>query len=243
MSEKGSSFRSLFFKDKSEPQQEQEQAQPQKQSIAIKKSNNNVSGGGLLTPIKSYSVPDTVIVADNNLIEAFVQKLQDLINQSNQSGFDFLEFTETLFEESQTPDSDNFKLVFRIAKKMDNSLTVEKLIQSANYYKNIINQSADGEISKGQSKKNSLQNEKENERKVLEKIQNDANSQIEQLNRQISDLQTKANNALNQLNEIDQKYYNQFVDIDTKISAISEAKQQVLNSITDIETGITNNLK
>jgi hypothetical protein len=238
--QKGSNFRNLFFKDKSEAQQEQ--FQPQKQSITAKKSNNNISGGGLLTPIKSYSVPEPIIVADNNLIESFVQKLQDLINQSNQNGFDFLEFTETLFEESQTPNIDNFKLVFRIAKKMDNSLTIEKLIQSANYYKNIIIQSADGEISKGQSKKNTLQSEKENERKVLEKIQNDANSQIDQLNRQIAELQTKSNNAFNQLNEIDQKYYNQFTDIDTKISAISAAKEQVLSSIVDIETGIKNYL-
>lgn len=206
--------------------------------------NIKVNNGNVLSPdtIPNFSQTTQSIDTDK-LIETFVGKLQELINQNNQTGFDFLEFTETLFEESQKPDSEVFKMVFRIAKKIDKSLTPEKLIQSANFYKNLVQQAADSEILKGQNKKITLEKEKDNEKRKLEKIQTDANTQIETLNSQILDLQTQSNNASNQLSAINKKYQEQFSDIDIKINAIDNAKSQVLNSIIDVELGITNNLK
>jgi hypothetical protein len=239
--QKGNGFKRLFFKENKQEAQEAQTQETQKQpSKAFGKKPN--TGGGLLTPIKTIPTP-VMVNSDNNLISDFVEKMQELMNQNNQSGFDFLEFTETLFEESQNPSEEEYKLVFRIAKKMDKTLTADKLIQSANFYKSVIQQSADGEIIKGQNKKSILQNEKDNERKVLEKTQSDANTQIEKLNAQILTLQMQANDAYNKLNAIDQKYENDFADIDTKLSSISAAKEQVISSIIDIETGISNNLK
>lgn len=232
---KGNSFKSLFFK---EEESEQQTTNTQSSFNSSTKQNN---GGGLLTPVKSVSNP--VVVVDNNTIETFVNKLQELINQNNQPGFDFLEFTETLFEESKNPTSDVFKMVFRIAQKMDKSLTPDKLVQSAAFYKNLVQQAADGEVNKGLNKKNALQVEKDSERKNLENVQTTANSKIEKLQAQILDLQSQSNDAGFQLSAIDQKYEDQFVDIDSKISAITTAKEQVISSIVDVESGIKSNLK
>lgn len=237
---KGNSFKSLFFKEEEEPEQQTTSTQPNFNSTA-KKTNNVSGGGGLLTPIKSVSTP--VVVVDSITIETFVSKLQELINQNNQPGFDFLEFTETLFEESQNPTTDVYKMVFRIAQKMDKSLTPDKLIQSAFFYKNLVQQAADGEVSKGSNKKNALQVEKDSERKNLENVQTTANSKIEKLQAQILELQSQSNEAGYQLSAIDQKYNDQFIDIDSKISAITTAKEQVIGSIVDVESGIKNNLR
>lgn len=233
---KGNSFKSLFFKDDEETEQPATNQQSYNPT-GIKSSN---VGGGLLSSVKYVSNP---VVIDSGIVETFVQKLQDLINQNNQPGFDFLEFTETLFEESQNPNSDVFKMVFRIAQKMDKTLTPDKLIQSSTFYKNLAQQAADGEVSKGQNKKNALQVEKDAERKNLEKVQKDANSQIEKLNTQILEYQSQSTDAGYQLAAIDEKYNSQFIDIDSKISAITTAKEQVISSIVDVETGIKNNLK
>lgn len=233
---KGNSFKSLFFKE-----EESEQQTTNTQSSFNSSSTKQNNGGGLLTPVKSVSNP--VVVVDNNTIETFVNKLQELINQNNQPGFDFLEFTETLFEESKNPTSDVFKMVFRIAQKMDKSLTPDKLVQSAAFYKNLVQQAADGEVNKGLNKKNALQVEKDSERKNLENVQTTANSKIEKLQAQILDLQSQSNDAGFQLSAIDQKYEDQFVDIDSKISAITTAKEQVISSIVDVESGIKSNLK
>ena len=70
-------------------------------------------------------------VQDQSLVEDFVQRLQNLINQNNQTGFDFLEFTESLFEEKQNPNPEVYKTVFRIAQKIDKSLTPSRLLDSA----------------------------------------------------------------------------------------------------------------
>lgn len=231
------------FKEDAEPVASAQPAQAYN-PIGSRPANVNV---GIITPTPAYTqtyVPTYVPpVADKNLVDTFVQKLQELIDQNNQPGFDFLEFTQTLFEESKSPDGNVFKMVFRIAQKMDKTLTPDKLIQSAGFYKSLVQQAADAEVTKGQNKKQALQGDKDKERQSLEQTQKNAQSQIEKLNAQILDLQTQANAAGNQLSAIDQKYNDQFIDIDAKVSAISTAKEQVISSIVDIESGIKNNLK
>ncbi len=179
---------------------------------------------------------------DQPLVEDFVQRLQNLINQNNQSGFDFLEFTESLFEEKQNPDPEIYKMVFRIAQKIDKTLTPGRLIESAIYYKDLVQRTADSEISKGETKKQGLQTEKDTEKTNLENNLRDARTKIQLLTRQIQDLQNQEVSLGNQLVAIDQKYNAQFIDIDRKINAIRNAKEQVVLSIVDIEAGIKSNL-
>lgn len=205
-------------------------------------------------PVESYKPPvqDDFLTApvtqspaglpDQSLVEDFVQRLQNLINQNNQPGFDFMEFTESLFEEKQNPGPEVYKTVFRIAQKMDKSLTPSRLLQSAMSYKDLVQRTAEGEISKGEAKKQGLQNEKDNERNNLDNSLKEIRSRIEQLNRQIRELQNQDTTLNNQLMVIDQKYGNQLIEIDRKISAIRNAKEQVISSIVDIEAGIKSNL-
>jgi len=230
----GSSFRRLFFRD-SEPVQNNN---PQ-QSNTTKSGFTN--GGGNFIQNPGLSASNQVV--DRTLVEDFVQRLHNLINQSNQPGFDFLEFTETLFEETQTPNADVFKTVFRIAQKIDKSLTPEHLLESSKYYRDLVQQAADSEVLKGESKKQNLLTDKDTEKRNLENSLKDTKAKIEQLNKQIQDLQKQEIIVSNQLSEIDQKYNSQFVDIDNKIGAIKAAKEQVIVSIVDIEAGITTNLK
>lgn len=230
----GSSFRKLFFRD-SEPEQNNN-PQP-----TVAPRSGFTSGGGNF--IQNTGIPSSNQAVDKTLVEDFVQRLRNLINQSDQSGFDFLEFTETLFEETQNPSADVFKTVFRIAQKIDKSLTPERLLESAKFYRDLAQQAADSEVSKGDAKKQSLLTDKDTEKRNLESSLKDTKAKIEQLSRQIQDLQKQEITVSNQLSEIDQKYSSQFVDIENKIAAIKAAKEQVIVSIVDIEAGITTNLK
>jgi predicted nucleic acid-binding Zn-ribbon protein len=181
-------------------------------------------------------------VSEQSLVEDFVQRLQNLINQNNQPGFDFLEFTESLFEEKQNPGPEIYKTVFRIAQKIDKTLTPSKLLQSAMFYKDMVQKTADGEISKGEAKKQGLESEKNNERNNLDASMKEVNQKIQQLTRQIEELRNQELTMNNQLMAIDQKYSGQFIDIERKINAIRNAKEQVIVSIVDIEAGIKTNL-
>ncbi len=229
--DKGFSFRRLFIRDSETGAQEK---QIQKEDPASKNTPHNFAVNSI------PNLPDSA--QDLPLVEDFVQRLQNLINQNNQTGFDFLEFTESLFEEKQNPTPEVYKTVFRIAQKIDKSLTPSRLLDSAMFYKDLVQRTADTEINKGAAKKQGLQAEKDTERNNLDNSLKSTRTKIQQLSRQIQELQNQDVDLSNQLSAIDQKYENQFADIDRKISAIRNAKEQVLVSIVDIEAGIKSNL-
>lgn len=229
--EKGFSFRKLFIREElSKPNESQPLRTVQEQSP---QGNNFIPAG----------TADFSAGSDNqSLVEDFVQRLQNLINQNNQTGFDFLEFTESLFEEKQNPTPELYKTVFRIAQKIDKTLTPSRLIESASYYKDLVQRTAEGEIDKGISKKQSLQAEKDTEKNNLSSGLRETQSKIQLLTRQIEELRNQETTLGNQLLAIDQKYDSKFIDIDSKVRAIRNAKDQVIVSIVDIEAGIKANL-
>jgi hypothetical protein len=220
--DKGFKFRKLFFRDADvEPQKKQ-----------IQKSEP-----------AAINLPQAPVgIKDQSLVEDFVERLQNLINNNNQPGFDFLEFTESLFEEKQNPGPEVYKTVFRIAQKIDKSLTSSRLVGSAMFYKDLVQRAAESEINKGNSKKQELQSEKDTERSNLDNGLKETRSKIQQLTRQIQELQNQELNLNNQLSAIDHKYENRFIDLDRKLGAIRDAKEQVIVSIVDIEAGIKSNL-
>lgn len=229
--DKGFSFRKLFFRDTSTAAQE---TADQKTAPSENKVQDD-----FISKIPQRSPSG---IQDQTLVEDFVQRLQTLINNNNQPGFDFLEFTESLFEEKQNPTPEVYKTVFRIAQKIDKSLTPSRLLDSARYYKDLVQQTAEAEIGKGDAKKQGLQSDKDTERNNLDSSLRAARTKIQQLTRQIQELQNQETSLNNQLLAIDQKYESQFTDIDRKISAIRDAKEQVIVSIVDIEAGIKTNL-
>lgn len=230
--DKGFRFKSLFFRDTeaSTPEnQHQEKTEP-------------VSNKNQEAYFSNKTSPTPVMIQEQPLVEDFVQRLQNLINQNNQPGFDFLEFTESLFEEKQNPGPEVYKTVFRIAQKIDKSLTPARLLESAMSYKDLVQRTAEAEIDKGESKRHGLLSEKDTERNSLDTSIRDTRTKIQQLTHQIQELQNQDIDLSNQLLAIDQKYGSQLIDIDRKISAIRNAKEQVLVSIVDIEAGIKMNL-
>lgn len=230
--DRGISFRRLFFRD-NEPSTPENNENSVPEAGAVTGTGFIAQGGRILQPVET----------NKSLVDDFVSRLHNLLNQNNQAGFDFLEFTETLFEESQNPNAEVYRMVFRIAQKMDKSLTPSRLLESANYYKNLVQTTADSEISKGEAKKQGLLVEKENEKRGLEQSLNDTRSKLEQLNLQILELKKQEIALNNQFSAIDQKYNGQFMDVESKINAIQASKEQVIGSIADVEAGITSNLK
>jgi hypothetical protein len=88
--DKGFSFRRLFIRDAGSGTQENQiqKAEPS----GIKTREDYISNS---IPNKSTGAQDQTLVED------FVQRLQNLINQNNQTGFDFLEFTESLLKKNK----------------------------------------------------------------------------------------------------------------------------------------------
>ena len=229
--DKGFNFKQLFFRDAESGTKEKQI--PKSEPVSSKTQDDFIAGK---YPVAAAGDQDQSLVND------FVQRLQNLINQNNQPGFDFLEFTESLFEEKQNPTPEVYKTVFRIAQKIDKSLTPSRLLDSAMFYKDLVQRTAEAEINKGVSKKQGLQAEKDNEKNNLDSSLKETKAKIQQLTLQIQELQNQEVTFSNQLLAIDQKYDSKFIDIDRKVNAIRNAKEQVIVSIVDIEAGIKSNL-
>jgi hypothetical protein len=229
--DKGFKFRNLFFRDA-------ETGKPVKQDQKTDPESNKTQDDFMAG--KTLQAPGEA--PEQSMVEDFVQRLQNLINQNNQAGFDFLEFTESLFEEKQDPSPEVYKTVFRIAQKIDKTLTPSRLLESARFYKDLVQRTADAETAKGDSRKQVLKSQKDTEKNNLDSNLKNTKTKIQQLTQQIQELQNQEITLNNQLLAIDQKYNGQFTDIDKKISAIRNAKEQVIVSIVDIEAGIKSNL-
>jgi exonuclease VII large subunit len=230
--DKGFRIRKLFFREAGTSSPDTVNQKSGSQPVQSVRQDDYIGSSGA-----AYSG-----ASDQSLVEDFVNRLQKLIDSNNQSGFDFLEFTESLFEEKQNPDKEVYKTVYRIAQKIDKSLTTSRLLESARYYKDLVQSTADAEISKGQTKKQGLQGEKDTEKNNLESNLQKTRSRIQELSRQIQELQNQEITLNGQLMAIDQKYETRFRDIDRKLWAIKDAKEQVISSIVDIESGIKTNL-
>jgi hypothetical protein len=229
--DKGFKFKKLFIReaDSGKPEKQNQKKEP----VSNKAQDDYITDK---MPQASGDAPNGALVED------FVQRLQNLINQNNQTGFDFLEFTESLFEEKQNPDQEVYKTVFRIAQKIDKTLTPSRLLESAMFYKGLVQRTADAETAKGESKKQELKAQKATEKNNLDNNLKNTRAKIQQLTKQIQELQNQEVDLNDQLLAIDHKYEGQFTDIDRKIDAIRNAKEQVIVSIVDIEAGIKSNL-
>jgi polyhydroxyalkanoate synthesis regulator phasin len=181
--------------------------------------------------------------AYNEFIKDFVARFQKLIEDNDQQGFDFKEFTESIFENSPNPGADIYRIVFNTAKKMDKTVNVAKLLESAGFYKSLVENAAVSTLKEADTKKQSLLNEKTNESNQLTTDLDTIGKNITRLEQQLQDLRDSQTTKTNELSLIDGKYESQFGDIEVKVGALNEAKLLVINSIVDVEAGIQNNIK
>lgn len=237
---KGFNIRALLFRD-TEGSTQTETTSPQAAPgiPQVQVQTNNVA-----SPLGVASAhPTSVGIINQSLVEDFVDRLQKLIDDNNQPGFDFLEFTQSLFESSQNPSENEYRMVFNIAKKMQANLSSKSLLDSARMYKELAGSAALSVVTDGNTKKEQLTREMEEKRSNLEGGVKTNTDEIKKLEKKIEDLKKDSATKTGDLNLIQQEYDPQFIDIDSKIAAMNLAKEKVINSIVDVETGISNYIK
>jgi hypothetical protein len=212
------------------------------QKDSVKHTTSTIPGNNEIPASSYYGAPNQVALS-STMVDDFVNRLQNLIEQNNQPGFDFLEFLESLFESNPTPGPAEYNMVFRIAKKMNPSLSTSMLLDSARTYKNLVESAASLTIAEGEKKKQTLQQELENKRQTLDSDIKSIALQMEALQKQIDALRQDSITKSNQLSAIDIEYRPKFVEIDSKVVAMNTAKEKVISSIFDVEAGIQANIK
>jgi hypothetical protein len=160
---------------------------------------------------------------------------QNGFDSLNQAGYDFYEFYQAIVQ-GGIDNPQLYPMAFTMANAMDKTLTKDKLVQSADFYLNEINKVYSDYVAKGNTKKEELTIQKNNENQALVNELSMMEQQMEALKTQIQDRQNK-------LNAIDTKYGPMISEIDSKILANETAKTQITNSIQQVKNGIINNIK
>ena len=184
--------------------------------------------------VSSYNTPP----ADASLIDDLMGRFQKLIEEKNQPGFDFFEFSSMVLGVSQSPSSDHFKIAFQGAKVMNASVSKEQLLNSATFYKQMLETAYADTIRKGEEKRKAVAQQQVVQQQNLSKEVGGMDQQIADFQRKIADLQALKEQKTAELNSLASQFTPQLVEVETKLNATTTAKDQVMGRLLLVEEGI-----
>jgi uncharacterized protein (DUF3084 family) len=174
--------------------------------------------------------------------EDFVQDLQNrfrkLLEEKNQPGFDFYEFSMMLLRSSAAPTPDQFQTAFEGAKLMNPQCSPSVLLESANFYKKELQVAFQNTIQAGEQKKQTLVSDKAKEQQQLQQEVGQLDTKIQQLRQQLATLEESRQVKVGDLQNIDSRYEGKLQEVAQKMAATQVAKEGLLSEMTLIEQGI-----
>jgi hypothetical protein len=191
----------------------------------------------------SVSSPVYSAAASNDFVEDLRNRFRKLLEEKNQPGFDFYEFSLMLLRTSPNPSVEHFKTAYEGAKLLNPNCNPQFLLDSATFYKKELQTAFDGTVSAGQQKKGTIDSEKANEQKQLNTDIANTEQQLTQLRQQLTNLEKSQAEKIEALRGIDAKFNTKFAEIEQKMTATVTAKDSVLNEIILIENGIKQYVK
>ncbi len=174
----------------------------------------------------------------NDFVEDLRNRFRKILEEKNQPGFDFYEFSLMLLRTSSTPSVEHFKTAYEGAKLLNPNCNQQFLLDSASFYKGELQKAFEATVSAGEQKKTALNAEKDKEQKQLHSEVSNIEQQLAKLKLEIANLEKVQAEKIAALNGIDAKFTDKFVEIEQKIQATITAKDGVANEIALIENGI-----
>jgi hypothetical protein len=193
------------------------------------------------SPQTISSIPSVSIgvgIPDGSLIDDLMVRFQKLIEEKNQPGFDFFEYSAMVLGVSQTPAPDHFKMAYQGAKVMNASVSKQQLAESAKFYKQTLENAYLDTVRKGEEKRAAVAQQQASEQKQLNADVDNINKQIADFEKKIAELKTAQAQRNSQLATLTEKFTPQMADVELKLNATTTAKDRVLDRLLLIEDGL-----
>lgn len=168
-------------------------------------------------------------------LEKAIELYENGFNSINQDGFDFYEFFQSVSHGGMT-NPQVYAMAYAMGTAMDKTISKEKLMSQADFYIDEITKVYDENVAKGSGKKDNLLKQKESENQTLANELTMFQQQLEALQIQIADRQSK-------LQAIDGKYQPHLDEVDSKLNANTIAKNKIVEAIKTVKSGININIK
>jgi hypothetical protein len=194
----------------------------------------NFAGKNSPPPSTTTYVPP----AADDFVADLQARFKKILEEKNQPGFDFYEFSMMLLRTSSSPSVEHFKTAFEGAKLMNPNCSQKFLLDSATFYKTELQKAFESTVAAGEQKKNTLSADKQKEQQQLNAEVSNIEKQLAKLRQDIANLEKTQTEKITALNGIDAKFQDKFVEIEQKIQATVQAKDGVAAEIGLIENGI-----
>jgi DNA-binding transcriptional MerR regulator len=220
-------WKSLFVKDENQP----ESNSTPKQTTSDLSFPVNKSG---VASLNAYNTVSTELSAETKEVMEVYEKGLDSINMP---GYDFYEFYKAI----QTAGPHNqqaYNMAFQMAKAMDNTLTVQKLVNDADFYISKINEVHSQYVTQGQQKLNEISNQLQMEKTDLAKAIDQKVMRLAQLRSELTELENELQTKRNALAKVDDIYMPREQAIRSKLSANDLAKGNSASKLIAVKDNI-----
>lgn len=188
-------------------------------------------------PEAGRTMPTHTLVNTNPSIDEVLKVYESGLDSINMPGFDFYEFFKSVTSTSHQTEQ-TYAMAFQMAKTLDNTISVPKLMQDAEFYISKINEVYNQYVSQGQSKLSVIQEKKQTEKNTLNQDIDIATKRINQLRSELQQLEAEINNKRALAAGIDQQYLPQESSIKEKLAANDHAKSISIEKLTQIRDNI-----
>lgn len=164
------------------------------------------------------------------------------IESINMPGYDFFEFYKAVSSIGNAGEQ-VYSMAFQMARSMDHTISVHKLMTDADFYISKINEVHNQYAMQGQQKINSLEAKKNDEKSKLTKEIEQGTQQVNQLRAQLQALESEISQKRIALSAIDGQYQPLESAVRQKLLANDNAKQISVMRLTNVKEGIQRNIK
>lgn len=188
-------------------------------------------------PVSGTVSVNNTTFANNPVIEEVIKVYENGLDSINMPGYDFYEFFKSVASTGHQSDQ-AYNMAFQMAKTLDKTISVPKLLQDAEFYISKINEVYNQYVSQGQSKLNAIQERKQTEKNRLNLDIEEASKRINQLKIELQQLEADINNKRLLAAGIDQNYFAEESGIKEKLAANNHAKDISIEKLHRIRENI-----
>lgn len=193
---------------------------------------NNTSSG-TAPAANSYTPAPANDPVVNEVIGVYESGLESI----NMPGYDFYEFYKAISSTGQVNEH-TYQLAYQMAKSLDKTITVQKLMHDAEFYISKINEVHGNYVNQGQSKLRSLEEKKSADKGQLQGEIDRGSTRISQLRAELQQLEAEVNQKKNNLSKIDEGFAPQEKAVRDKLIANDTARQASIAKLNAIKEGI-----
>jgi hypothetical protein len=190
-------------------------------------------------PTKFPTEQSPVQVNNKSVCDPYLDDIYKLYDKGfdslNKDGVDFFEYFQSIVNSGSMENAGTYVMAFNMLKGLHPTISKESLLADAQFYITELEKVYQTYVDSGTQKRQQITQTKDNEEATLQSEINQLNEQIDQLNK----LRTEKSMALGLINE---KYTPQITEVDCKLKANEIAKNRIVSAIQNVVNGINNNL-